>query len=135
MSDWELMELAKKVTNYFLNRLPEDYVCYWDLIFTDGQEERDSSAAAIAACGMLEIAKHLPLSDPYKRIYENAALMIVKSLAENYTTASCPQSNGILLHAVYSKPHRKGVDECNIWGDYYYFEALVRLIKDWKLYW
>jgi unsaturated chondroitin disaccharide hydrolase len=40
-----------------------------------------------------------------------------------------------LLHAVYGKPNGIGVDECNIWGDYYYFEALVRLMKDWKLYW
>lgn len=134
--DRELPELAKKVTNYFLNRLPEDSICYWDLIFTGGSEERDSSAAAIAACGMLEMVKYLPLTDDYRGIYENAAVAIVKSLSEKYTTASCLESNGILLHAVYSKPSSAGVDdECNIWGDYYYFEALVRLIKDWNLYW
>lgn len=133
--DWELVELAKKVTNYFLNRLPEDEVCYWDLIFTEGNEERDSSAAAIAACGLLEMTKHMPLTDEYKTVYENAALKIIKSLAENYTSKDCPESNGILLHAVYGKPFGRGVDECNIWGDYYYFEALVRLMKDWKMYW
>lgn len=130
-----LTELGKKITNYFLNRLPEDSICYWDLIFTGGSEERDSSAAAIAACGMLEMVKHLPLTDKHKAIYENAAIAIVKSLSEKYTTTSCPGSNGVLLHAVYSKPGNAGVDECNIWGDYYYFEALVRLLKDWKLYW
>ncbi len=27
-------ELARKLAHYFLNRLPEDFVCYWDLIFT-----------------------------------------------------------------------------------------------------
>lgn len=133
--DWELIEQTKKITNYFLNRLPEDYVCYWDLIFTEGNEERDSSAAAIAVCGMLEMVKHLPLSDELRRTYENASVKIVKSLAENYTSAECPESNGVLLHAVYGKPMNNGVDECNIWGDYYYFEALVRLVKDWKLYW
>ena len=133
--DQELLEMTKKISNYFLNRLPEDYVCYWDLIFTQGTEERDSSGAAIAACGMLELAKHLPLTDEYRRLYENAAVKIVKSLTENYTSVICPESNGILLHAVYGKPMGSGVDECNIWGDYYYFEALVRLMKDWKLYW
>lgn len=133
--DWALIELAKKITNYFLNRLPEDFICYWDLIFVDGHEERDSSAAAIAACGLLEMSRHLPLTDKYKDIYENAALNIVNSLSEKYTSAGCPESNGILLHAVYAKPDGKGVDECNIWGDYFYFEALVRLIKDWKPYW
>lgn len=58
--DYSLIELAKKVTNYFINRLPEDNVCYWDLIFTEGSEERDSSAAAIAACGIQEMIKYLP---------------------------------------------------------------------------
>lgn len=134
-NDQELLELTEKISNYFLNRLPEDFICYWDLIFTEGSEERDSSAAAIAACGLLELTKHLPLTDKYKNIYENAAIKIVKSLSNSYTTESCPESNGILLHAVYGKPQGNGVDECNIWGDYYYFEALVRLIKDWKLYW
>lgn len=133
--DPKLIEETKRVANYFLNHLPEDYVCYWDLIFTDGSEERDSSAAAIAACGLLEAAKHLPLTDAHKKYYENAALEIVKSLTDNYLTVSCPESNGILMHAVYGKPQGNGVDECNIWGDYYYFEALVRLLKDWKLYW
>lgn len=133
--DWQFIEMAKKLTNYFLNRLPGDGVCYWDLVFTDGHEERDSSASVIAACGMLEMAKHLVLTDPAKRIYENAAIFIVKSLSENYTSQNTPQSNGILLHAVYAKPDGKGIDECNIWGDYFYLEALVRLVKDWRLYW
>lgn len=131
----ELLNIATKTTNYFLNRLPEDYVAYWDLVFIEGTEERDSSAAAIAACGLLELSKNLPLTNEYKKFYENAALKIVKSLAESYTTKNFKESNGILLHAVYSKPHARGVDECNIWGDYFYFEALVRLMKSWNLYW
>ena len=133
--DWKMIEMAQKLTHYYLNRLPDDAICYWDLIFTAGNEERDSSTAAIAACGLLEMSKHLPQTDQSKRMYENAALKMVMSLINNYTTVSIPSSNGILLHAVYSKPAGDGVDECNLWGDYFYFEALVRLIKDWELYW
>lgn len=133
--DYRFIELAKKLGNYFLNRLPEDDVCYWDLIFTDGTEERDSSAAAIAACGFLELSKHLPLTDKSKRLYENAALKILKSLTENYTSKNLPESNAVLLHAVGSKPYNSNVDEPLIFGDYYYFEAMVRVLKDWKLYW
>lgn len=41
--------LYEGMTNYFLNRLPKDNVCYWDLIFNDGDDHsKDSSAAAIA---------------------------------------------------------------------------------------
>lgn len=133
--DTELLETASKLANYFINRLPEDEVCYWDLVFTEGMEERDSSGAAIAVCGLMERAKYLPLTNEYKSTYENAALKILKSLMESYTTKDVPESNGILLHAVYAKPDNKGIDECCIWGDYYYFEALVRALKAWKLYW
>ena len=134
-NDAAALDIAVKMADYFLNRLPEDRVCYWDLDFTEGPEERDSSAAAIAACGVLEAARHLPASEAKKDIYGNAARFIVKSLADRYTTRDVPGSNGVLMHAVYSKPGREGVDECCIWGDYFYFEALVRLFKDWEPYW
>lgn len=135
VNDYQFIELSKKLGNYYLNRLPEDSVCYWDLIFTEGNEERDSSAAAIAACGFLEVSKHLPLTDNNRRIYENAALKILRSLTESYTSKSLPDSNAVLLHAVGAKPTNSNVDEPLIFGDYYYFEALVRVLKDWKLYW
>jgi unsaturated chondroitin disaccharide hydrolase len=131
----ELLEPAKKLANYFINRLPEDEVCYWDLIFTEGTQERDSSGAAIAVCGLMELSKHLPLTYEYKSLYENTALKILKSLSENYTSKEAPESNGVLLHSVYAKPDNKGIDECCIWGDYFYFEALVRASKSWNLYW
>lgn len=133
--DYSLIESSKELANYFLNRLPDDNICYWDLVFTAGSEERDSSAAAIAACGLLELSKHLSPIDEDKSTYENAALSMIKSLSEQYTTCDLPHSNGLLKHAVYGKPQNDGVDECCIWGDYYYFEALVRLSKDWQLYW
>lgn len=133
--DYTLIESSKELANYFLNRLPEDNICYWDLVFTDGIEERDSSAAAIAACGLLELSKHLNIMDEDKTTYEKAAKAIILSLSQHYTTNDLPHSNGILKHAVYGKPQNDGVDECCIWGDYFYFEALVRLSKNWQLYW
>ncbi|HWP67651.1 MAG TPA: glycoside hydrolase family 88 protein, partial [Rectinemataceae bacterium] len=58
LRDTALLELAARLAHYFLNRTPSDWVCHWDLAFTEGEEERDSSAAAIAACGLLELAGH-----------------------------------------------------------------------------
>lgn len=134
--DEDALRVYKALTNYFLNRLPKDNVCYWDLIFNDGDDQsRDSSAAAIAVCGMLEMDKWLDNKDSDKELYKKAAHTILKSLIENYTTKDTPESNGLLLHGVYSWHSGKGVDECNIWGDYYYMEALMRLYKDWELYW
>lgn len=136
VDDPDAVRLCKNMANVFLDRLPDDYVAYWDLIFTDGDNEpRDSSACAIAVCGMLELIKHIPDSDKSKYIYENAVNLIMNSLYENYSTKDMPESNGLLLHATYGKPQGLGVDECNIWGCYFYMEALIRLYKNWNMYW
>lgn len=131
--DPEAEDLYRKLSNYFLNRLPEDLVAYWDLIFTDGNEPRDSSSNAIAVCGMLEMDKWMK-DDEEKLIYKKSVHAMMRSLIDNYTTKNV-DSNGILLHGVYGKPQNEGVDECVIWGDYYFMEALVRMYKDWELYW
>lgn len=132
------IEKFKKISDYFLAHLPKDSIPYWDMSFTDGSDEpRDSSAAAIAICGLLEGCKFLPDDDTDKERYLKAANSMMKSLIDGYMTDTDPESNGLLLHAVYSKPGNNGVDECNIWGDYFFMEAIIRFVtnNEWKLYW
>ena len=134
--DVTFIETAKHLADYFIKELPQDKVCYWDLVFNDGSgEERDSSAASIAVCGLLELSRQLPLSDEKHAEYQDVALQIMESLAQGYTTIDHPDSNGLLLHGVYDKNKADGVDECMIWGDYYYVEALARLAIVWYRYW
>ena len=136
VKDDSAFNLFKGMTNYFLNRLPEDEVCYWDLIFTDGSNQsRDSSAAAIGVCGIHEMLKYLPEVESDKNTYRHAMHCILRSLMERYTAPEIKPGNPVLLHGVYSWHSGKGVDEGNILGDYYYMEALMRFYKDWNLYW
>lgn len=133
--DAELAKLAAKLANYFLNRLPSDGICCWDLVFTDDDKTpRDSSAAAIAACGLLELAGALPLSDQSREAYASWAWHMVRTLGKGYL-APLDGSNAVLLHAVYHMPNKAGVDEACIWGDYFYLEALMRLRRVWSPYW
>lgn len=136
----EYISIFHKVTEYFLRHLPKDLVPFWDLEFTDGDEQpRDSSSASIAACGMLEMAKYLEKEDA--DYYIRIAGQLVKALWDFYAVKDSEVSNGLVLHSTYSNhsPYNTcnhyGVDECNSWGDYFYMEALTRLRKDWKLYW
>ena len=131
--DLRLLEMAKRVSNYFLNRLPGDHICNWDLSLTADSDPRDASNAPIAACALLEISGHLDDSDPYKKIYTDAAVSMVKSLSEKYSTKG-KNSNGLIMHGIYVK-NALGDDECCMWGDYFYTEALIRLKKDWTPYW
>lgn len=135
--DERALTAFKATTNYLLNHLPSDYIPYWDLSFVDGDgEPKDSSTAVIAMCGMLEAIKYMDEADPLRKIYVGAIKHMMNVLIDSYITKDVPEANGLLLHQVYSKPHGIGVDELNIWGDYFYIEALHRLLNpDWKLYW
>ena len=115
-------------------------VPFWDLEFTDGDDQpRDSSSASIAACGMLEMAKYIPGEDA--AVYTSLAKKLMASLEENYAVKDLKMSNGLVLHSTYSNhsPYNTcnhyGVDECNSWGDYFYMEGLMRLLKTWETYW
>ncbi len=135
----EYLEAFKKTAAYYLEKLPEDMVPYWDMIFTEGEEPRDSSSASIAACGFLEAAKYMEAEEAAK--YRKLASQMLKSLADKYAVKDFTKSNGIVLHGTYSKKSpfntccQEGVDECVSWGDYFYMEALTRFSKDWEMYW
>lgn len=132
--------LFEKVAEYFLEHLPKDLIPYWDFIFTDGSTEpRDSSAAAVAACGMMEMARYLPREKA--EFYEGAAKRLMKALYDRCAAKEPKESDGQLFHGVYGRktPYNDcidhGIDECNLWGDYYYVEGLIRLQRNWKPYW
>lgn len=130
------IELFEAITNYFLNRLPEDFVCYWDFIFDDSSNQsKDSSAAAIAVCGMNLMQRYLPEINQYKLLYQYAQHAMLRSLMQNYTEQKTEGITALLNEGVYSWHSGKGVNEGNIWGDYYYLEALIRFKKNWRMYW
>lgn len=136
----EYLELFRRVTDYFVEHLPDDLVPYWDFDFDTGSEEpRDSSASAIAICGILEMAKYLDGETAEK--YLEAADKMLCALIEKCANRDIKISNGLLLHGTYARDSKentctnRGVDECNTWGDYFYMEALTRRYKDWELYW
>lgn len=136
----EYILLFEKVTHYFLSHLPQNLIPYWDFVFTDGcTEPRDSSAAAIAACGMLEMAKFLSLKKSI--YYSQCASKLIQALFDCCAVKDSHLSDGVLLHGVYGRktPYNDcidhGIDECNLWGDYFYMEALRRLWSNWNPYW
>ena len=125
----DIPPLWYRVTDYYLNNIPKDKVAYWDLIFKDGDQPRDSSSSVITVCGILEAYKQGVCDESYVK----AAKSILNAVIDMCSTKDTPESNGLLLHSTYAITN--GADECNIWGDYFYMEALTRLTKDWKLYW
>lgn len=137
------IDCFKRTADYYLNHLPDDICPFWDLEFGNGDEEReprDSSAAAIVICGFLEMSKYLSAADAH--YYQALARKMIASLIANYQVRDAGESNGQLLHGTYAKKTpfntctNAGVDECVIWGDYYFMEALHRMVHpEWQGYW
>lgn len=131
-----LLSLHKNITYYFLNHLPEDLIPYWDFDFMDGDEPRDSSAAVIAVCGMLEAAHYLPDTAPEKQVYKTAAAKILEAVIDKCSHETEREFPGLIGHVSAAVPQGKGIDSSAIYGDYFYLEALMRCVNsNWKRYW
>ncbi|MDR1766315.1 MAG: glycoside hydrolase family 88 protein [Lachnospiraceae bacterium] len=74
-------------------------------------------------------------------MYTRFAKQIMKSVYDNYAVKDSALSNGLVLHSTYSNhsPYNTcnhcGVDTCNLFGDYFYMEALRRLWGPWESWW
>ena len=88
---------------------------------------------------MLEMAKYL--DGGKQEFYINAAKRLMKALYDSCAVKDTTISDGQLLHGVYGRktPYNvcidHGIDEFNLWGDYFYVEGLMRLYKEWNPYW
>jgi unsaturated chondroitin disaccharide hydrolase len=124
--DSRYLHASKRIAHFFLAALPEDHVPYWDFRLDSHEgEPRDSSAAAITASGILEIAAYVPEAE--KKLYTKSAEAILYSLSEHYATWDNPDHQAILIGATGNKPENNYIDGSLIYGDYYYIEAFAKL--------
>lgn len=79
--------------------------------------------------------KFLLETDELKSVYRYVQHSMLASLINNYTDDLTDGATALINHGVYSWHSGKGVDEGNIWGDYFYMESLIRFYKSWEMYW
>ena len=130
MKDNAFLDAQRDVTLYMLNHLPDDLIPYWDYTFTSGSEPRDTSAAAIAVCGMLDMAEQLPEGSELRTVYESAAAQIMEALIDRYTGDIGIEYDGLIHGSTHAKPQGTGIEECAPFADYFYMEALARYLCD-----
>lgn len=129
--DRRWLETARGLADFYLAhpRLPADHVPYWDLDAPGiPNEPRDTSAAAVMAAGLQQLAR---FEDDPRRAerYLRESISILETLSGPFYLARGTNDQAIILHGC--RNHRKGVsDNGLVFGDYYYLEALIRL-----LYW
>jgi unsaturated chondroitin disaccharide hydrolase len=124
------------MARYFIDRLPDDQVAYWDFdVPPTALTPKDSSASAIAACGMLEIADQLSSDDPRRELLLDAVRRSMDSMVQGYFTKGNPDEEGFLRHGSYFVRGGIAPDDFVIWGDYFFLEALMRLNNGRPGYW
>lgn len=120
--DESFLESAKNCADVFFEMTEDDLIPRWDLSLKGMvNEPRDTSAASIMACGLMDIYE--ATGDEF---YKNAAYLIFKTLYESYTTNMLDE--GIVGQAVGNKPGGKFINCSLIYGDYYFAELTKRFL-------
>jgi unsaturated chondroitin disaccharide hydrolase len=127
----EYLETAQLNADYYLENTPPDGVTPWDYDAPErgslARTQVDTSAAAIAASGLLDLASVLP--DRTKaRAYNDFALTSLTSLATTYLGERTPGFEGILNGGVYHIHKSLGVHEAVLFGEYFFAEALHKAL-------
>ncbi len=123
------LAVAQRNADHFIDRCPAGLVPPWDFDVPPGPDRiDDSSAAAIAASGLWNLAG-LTTEPSQAERYRNAALTILDTLCtDRYVAWSTPGWEGVLRHGVYHFHKKLGVDESVIWGDYFFLEAVAKVL-------
>ncbi len=128
----EYLELAQGIAEFYLNHahLPDDLIPYFDFDapeHPDIDNVRDSSAAAITASALLELANYVPVKSAAR--YGDAARAMLRSLASPaYSAAAGGNGHFLLAHTTGRWQANDEVDVAINYADYYYLEALMRCI-------
>lgn len=135
----EFLAVARRNADYWLAHLPTDGVPLWDFCADASAPapwgaQKESSAAAIAASGLLDLAAAVEAFDPAEAersaAYRQTALHTLDALCTpEYLAAGRPDWEGVLMHGVYHTAKNLGVDESVMWGDFFFVEALEKALK------
>jgi hypothetical protein len=125
-----------------LHRLPSNYLNKPSDPY-NAHEPVDSSAAAIAAQGLIRLGNHLRATRNTKHAtrYRQAGLTIARTLLSEPYLSTSPKHQGLLLHSVYHRPN--GWDyvapgqkvpngESSMWGDYHLRELALLILREAK---
>ena len=117
------LDTAKKVAQYFImNAESTGWLPLLDFRAPEEPVYYDSTAGAIAACGLIEIAKNCPEFE--KNMYLSAAIKMLKAMEKEWCDWS--DTNDSILQ-MGSERYGSGMHMPIIYGDYFFTEAVLKL--------
>ena len=126
--DKKYLDFAVNIADMIMSKVKtDDAIPYWDYdapVLPD--TPRDASAAAVTACGLLELSTMV--QDGAK--YFDYAEKILKSLSSDQYLAAPGENQGFILkHSTGSLAHGSEIDVPLNYADYYYLEGLQRYMN------
>ncbi len=122
--DRRFLDTARACADFYVERTGDRLIPPNDWEEPDPAVPYESSAAAIAADGLWQLAC-LIQDQGRARGYADYAIRILTRLSDDeFLAASDPAWQGILKHGTYHEGKRLGVDESVMWGDYWFLDAL-----------
>jgi unsaturated chondroitin disaccharide hydrolase len=124
--------VARRNADHFLDRLPDSFIPPWDFDVPEGPERiPDSSAGAIAASGLWNLARLLADSEPEAAArYRHASLNLLDALCtSDFVAWDDPAWEGTLKRGVYHYHKKLGVDESVMWGEFFFLEAVTKALE------
>jgi len=122
IGDIRYLDAAKRVANYFMNACSENPVPRCDFRQPVDAVAYDSSAAAIAASGIIDIA--LACEGAEREMYLASAVRLLKALDERCCPWDDPEDEAIVN---FGMEHFNNGQKALIYGDYYFLEAILKL--------
>lgn len=115
----------------FLRLTEPNGIPKWDFDFKGKRgAPRDTSAAAIVGCGLMEI-----YDATGDEKWKNEAERIFLELTKNYSTFDSQREEGMIREATGFLPAGLDINISLVYGDYYYVELYARLIGVSRGYW
>ncbi|MDQ1631296.1 MAG: hypothetical protein QOC80_1268 [Frankiaceae bacterium] len=119
--DPRLLAAARRSARFAVSHLPPDGVPWWD--YDAPGTDRDTTAGAVLASGLLELARVDP--DPARRDrWRRAGMRTLTSLVGPRYLAKGTHAWSVLLHGRHNPTYH---DDGVTYGDYYLLEALLRV--------
>ena len=132
------LNAAKQVANYFIANCSDDWLPRVDFRAPSTPVLYDSTAGACAACGLIELAKCLPEDEG--GMYMHAAVKILKAMTEAFCDFD-PANDHMLGYGTVRYPSESvlkgdpGVHISIIYGDFFYTEAILKLLEADRFMW
>ena len=126
--DRKYLDFAVNIADMIMSRVTtEDAIPYWDYdapVLKD--TPRDASAAAVTACGLLELST---MAEDGQKYFDYAEKILKSLSSEAYLAAEGENQGFVLMHSTGSLAHGSEIDVPLNYADYYYLEGLQRYMN------